>query len=1050
MSTPEQASKDPEKENNQKGDPIQPRTPPKMETLSSAEGDADEKAGSSLAQPTCEEDKGTPSDTLELASSDFTKDTSTLTKSTEPHTEIPEKDKTSFSKPLSEKDTVTPSSSSEQVYEYSPVKSGTLTSSLPEQDAPNTDVPEKDVTESGDHHVEPPQEPLPQVEEQDRGDKAGRKKSKERRGRRESLRAVMARKKKEMKSTQGTAANEEPVADPYDNATSCIRLTRGRTGIVYEVDLLKHKCEWDDNHPECPKRLSSIVDKCIDKGLFSQCLQIPNFLRPDLYEKILTKHSAEHYEKLKTLCQSANLTTMEHVASEYDSVYFNNHTFDAACRALSSVLNLVLAVAKQDIMNGMAFVRPPGHHAMYDEFNGYCFFNNVAIAAEACIKENLAKRILIVDIDVHHGQGTQQMFYDRKDVLYFSVHRYEHGYFWPNLAESNFNYIGKGEGVGYNINVPLNVTGLRDDDYLAVVFYLLLPVAYEFNPDLVIISAGYDSCMGDGKGKMLVTPGFYSHLVSLLHGVAKGQIAVVLEGGYFIPTLSEAACLTLKTLIGGPCPLLDPIRNIHPSVIETIRHVRRALYGKWNCFDICEFVVPKQNVPDDEEDMYKIQYFGKQEGTPYATRTGYPENTVPETYYFARINKALQEKYRASVSLPYACVYDEKMLAHTPQRGDIERPERPERLTSIMKGFTDYGIDKRLLRTKITKHDWSVYSPHIPNYLEAINMGLLQSKDLYINEHTRDSVNTAVSGLLTVIDNVMNATCRGGVAVIRPPGHHAEHRKPGGFCFVNNVAVGANYLNIKYNMRRILIVDFDVHHGNGTQNMFYTDPHVLYISIHKDDKGKFFPPKSPRSYKHDGFGAGKGFNINIPFNRDKMGDTEYIAAFQHVVLPAAYSFAPQVILISAGFDAGINDPLGGYEVHPETFGHFIMMLRPLAEGRLILALEGGYNLTTTTHAMALSTKALLGDPIIMPKNIYKNFSYHAMLSIRDVMEHFKQYFEVFKVHKKLPNKPVIIRRIQKFTADTYARVLFKVLDPDRIDDNDYVETEMSILNALAC
>ena len=84
-------------------------------------------------------------------------------------------------------------------------------------------------------------------------------------------------------------------------------------------------------------------------------------------------------------------------------------------------------------------------------------------------------------------------------------------------------------------------------------------------------------------------------------------------------------------------------------------------------------------------------------------------------------------------------------------------------------------------------------------------MGLLQSKDLYINEHTRDSVNTAVSGLLTVIDNVMNATCRGGVAVIRPPGHHAEHRKPGGFCFVNNVAVGANYLNIKYNMRRYIL-----------------------------------------------------------------------------------------------------------------------------------------------------------------------------------------------------------------------------------------------------
>lgn len=142
---------------------------------------------------------------------------------------------------------------------------------------------------------------------------------------------------------------------------------------------------------------------------------------------------------------------------------------------------------------------------------------------------------------------------------------------------------------------------------------------------------------------MQVTPGFYSHLVALLHGLARGKMAVVLEGGYFIPTLTEAACLTLKTLLGGPCPALDPIRGVHPTVIETIRNVRRTLYGKWNCFSICEFVVPKAGVAKDENDIYKIQYFGVPEKAPFLTRNCYPENSIPEHNYYVRMNKALRE-----------------------------------------------------------------------------------------------------------------------------------------------------------------------------------------------------------------------------------------------------------------------------------------------------------------------------------------------------------------------------------------------------------------------
>lgn len=125
--------------------------------------------------------------------------------------------------------------------------------------------------------------------------------------------------------------------------------------------------------------------------------------------------------------------------------------------------------------------------------HSYCFFNNVAIAAAHCLKNHNLSRILIVDWDVHHGQATQQAFYNDKRVLYASIHRYECGAFWPELIESNYNFIGEQKGRGFNINIPINETGLCDTDYLAIWHNVLLPVFYEFNPELVLVSAGFDA-----------------------------------------------------------------------------------------------------------------------------------------------------------------------------------------------------------------------------------------------------------------------------------------------------------------------------------------------------------------------------------------------------------------------------------------------------------------------------------------------------------------------------------------------------------------------------
>lgn len=171
-------------------------------------------------------------------------------------------------------------------------------------------------------------------------------------------------------------------------------------------------------------------------------------------------------------------------------------TFELSVQCVGSTVELVSAVAEGRVQNGMAIIRPPGHHAMKAEFNGYCFFNNVAIAAEEILRRGDIKRILIVDWDIHHGQGTQRMFYDDPRVLYFSIHRYENGAFWPNLRESDFDWVGEGAGRGFNFNLPLNQTGMTNADYLAIFQQILLPVAIEVNISLMGICS---TALGTGK-----------------------------------------------------------------------------------------------------------------------------------------------------------------------------------------------------------------------------------------------------------------------------------------------------------------------------------------------------------------------------------------------------------------------------------------------------------------------------------------------------------------------------------------------------------------------
>jgi len=224
----------------------------------------------------------------------------------------------------------------------------------------------------------------------------------------------------------------------------------------------------------------------------------------------------------------------------------------------------------------------------------------------------------------------------------------------------------------------------------------------------------------------------------------------------------------------------------------------------------------------------------------------------------------------------------------------------------------------------------------------------IDTRDVAVSSASYDVARHATGSLLTLVDQVMAKNNDNGFALVRPPGHHAEHDAAMGFCLFNSVAIAARYLQQQYDVERVLILDWDVHHGNGTQHTFEQDPSVMFISLHQ------FPHYPGTGDKSEtGFGAGEGATINCPMSPG-LGDAHYQEAFEQIVLPRARAFNPDFILVSAGFDAHQADPLGAINLTNDSYVWMTRAVMELADqccdGRLVSVLEGGYDL----HALAES------------------------------------------------------------------------------------------------
>lgn len=324
---------------------------------------------------------------------------------------------------------------------------------------------------------------------------------------------------------------------------------------------------------------------------------------------------------------------------------------------------------------------------------------------------------------------------------------------------------------------------------------------------------------------------------------------------------------------------------------------------------------------------------------------------------------------RAQHEMHCGLVFDVAMCKH--KAPDKQHPESPRRLRAIGDALKRADLFKDFVRVPTrSATDQEILLGHSAFWLKEFG-GLsvddqadLDVLSLFFNEHTASAARIAAGSTIELVLKVVQGQLDRGLAVVRPPGHHAEQHRGMGFCYLNNVGLAAKAA-LHHGLKRILIVDWDAHFGNGTYSFFKSDPRVLFVSLHRylqpNGHELFYPGTDEASCRTTGIGDGKGFTVNVAWSRPKAGNTEYAWAFEHLILPIARDFGPELILVSAGFDSARGDPLGGCDLTPCGYERILQSLFQI-QSKTVVVLEGGYNLDViATCSVACATVLLSQD-----------------------------------------------------------------------------------------
>jgi acetoin utilization deacetylase AcuC-like enzyme len=344
-------------------------------------------------------------------------------------------------------------------------------------------------------------------------------------------------------------------------------------------------------------------------------------------------------------------------------------------------------------------------------------------------------------------------------------------------------------------------------------------------------------------------------------------------------------------------------------------------------------------------------------------------------------------------------VKDERYARHLEGVPHLESPKRFKAMNAVLADPSLQDLWREVKAREAGREELAWV--HTPEYIERVaqsagNRLTSFDFDTQATEHSYDVARLCVGGVFSLVDEIRKGESKKGFACVRPPGHHAEPDKAMGFCLFNNVALGAEYLKRAYSLRRIMIVDTDLHHGNGTQKIFYPRDDVLFVSMHH------FPSyPGTGNFGEVGAGKGEGYTVNVPLSKGH-GDIDFARVIYFVVNPLAQAYQPEIILVSCGFDLYLHDRLGAMRVTPDGYGLITFLLLAIAEkvceGRIAFVMEGGYSLRGIRECGFRVMQELCGKSRVDPKSIDRvlGSSPKKLGAVAKVREIHKKYWSVFR------------------------------------------------------
>ena len=338
-----------------------------------------------------------------------------------------------------------------------------------------------------------------------------------------------------------------------------------KIGIVKDDLFLKHTN--GPQHPECPERLESINSMLESSGLIKNLEVLPPVDATE--EQILRTHTEQYFNTVKD-------TKGVEVYKFDPDTSSNAYTYDAAMRGSGGFLASIDKVLNDELDYSFAFPRPPGHHAEKDRAMGFCFFNHVAVAASHLLSKGL-DRVLVIDWDIHHGNGTQHIFYDNPNVLFFSIHQFP---FYPGTG--SLDEYGKEDGEGYTVNLPVPPM-LGDTDYNKLFELILTPVIEQYKPQYILVSAGFDAYFVDPLGNMQITESGFAQLTRYVMNASdkycEGKLSLVLEGGYNVMGLASITKVVIEELLE-----INTTEILLPEDFRNLEFVIEGVQGTYSKF----------------------------------------------------------------------------------------------------------------------------------------------------------------------------------------------------------------------------------------------------------------------------------------------------------------------------------------------------------------------------------------------------------------------------------------------------------------------------------